>query len=458
MISSELHLTKFNIENLAGCIKRFLSVDYSNKSIMKLVNENVIPRIEVFLGQAKYFYFEDNYIESAWKEMVSLHYVNTSYKIKQYVARIHLFTADTIESDKYLGYFNIRPIDEFRILLSYIVPNWKVLLLPQNKKHAYVMAYEDEVHIHGITLNISTFRFFAQDSVVASCVHANILMISRYLNKVFGYKGIRLRDIDSGYSFLKTKCFPTKGLLSQQIIEIFNNNHIPVKLYYYSDEEDKSDFDGIIRTYVESGIPVILCIEEHAILLVGHLLDDNGNYEYLIFDDSAAIVEEIHKESQSFISDISWEQIRDKLTQWDFIVVPEHERVYMNYGHINELIINYMENWDFLRDFEIDGEAPQSYSTRIILVDNSYLKGFLLNNAYRINNKAYMKEYNDFLNNNSPHYIWYYEIVAKWKNDEMIAAILADPTYNIKTLNNIFFNNNPFFLKKPLGLLKELPE
>ena len=52
-------------------------------------NIMVLNRIRVILDKAKYFYIEPSYTETEWKDMISLHYVHTSYNFKNNVMRIH---------------------------------------------------------------------------------------------------------------------------------------------------------------------------------------------------------------------------------------------------------------------------------------------------------------------------------------------------------------------------------
>ncbi len=448
---------EYRFENVSIEICKFLHIAYEENQetkifVDKLINEFIIPKIEIFEKQAKFFIIETGYIETAWKDMVSLHYINTSYNICPSVARIHLFTEPKLSSDTYLGYFNLRPINEFKIIISYIFPNWDVLRF-KNKKDSYMMAYKEKVHIEGIELEISTFPFFAQDGVVASCVHADILMMSLYMHKKYAAKKIKLIEIESSYSYEKKKCYPTNGLEAPQIAEIFNNNKMPIRLFYYRDKIIKDNFQDIIKMYIESGIPVLIGLGSHVILLTGHTLDPQGNYEFIVYDDSGVIVNEL-AQTKGFVAAVKWQKLEDKLEDFDFIVACEHEKVYMSYIDIKEFI----EYQKKMAEEEDINNIKFENENRILLMDNSDVKNSLKQKKIFHFNKNFIDESDSIINKELPHYLWYCE--TKMNGTKVV--YFADPTCHFKSSNSrlintsVFINKNPFFLKHSLGLLTPL--
>ncbi len=440
----------FNLTNITKTICNYIGEESKQKFAETMVDTFIMSRIKIFAKMAKYFVPEEKYIETSWKNMVSLHYINTSYKIKNEVIRIHLFTEKKAESECYLGYFNIRPINELCMVLSYIVPNWDVLKMDVGKKDNYIMLYENYVHLKGNEFKIKTFPFFAQDGIVASCVHANIIMLTHYLNKTYEYKKIILSEIQSDYSIQKTKCYPAVGLVPDQITEIFNRNRIPIKIHYYN--KTSKNFEKIITTYIESGIPVIMGLLEHVVLIIGHTLNSKGVYNYIVYDDSGVIVSKINNGNISFVSEISWESIKKIFDEDDnelnFIAAPEHERVYMEYSSVAKYFEQHLENSDFFN--LISKILPKlELSKRILLVDNSKIKEFLRKNIIMLKDRKYLREYESFCNACLPHYVWYCEIII----DGMILIFLADPTYHPFSIEtNIFYNYLPFFSENRLSI------
>jgi len=452
-----MNFIKYEFENIATEICNFLNIKYDQNNeyknlIDQLIYKYVLSRLVIFDKQANFFIIEKDYIETTWKDMISLHYINTSYNAGPTVTRIHLFTDKKLRSEAYLGYFSLRPINEFKILISYIYPNWDVLRFT-NKTNSFVMLYREKVHIEGIELEISTFPFFAQDGVVASCVHADIIMLSHYMHKKFGSKRIKLIEIENSYTYEKKKCYPTNGLQAPQIAEIFNNNKTPIRLYFYHEKNIKENFEEILKMYIESGIPVIIGLGSHVLLIIGHTLDAQGNYEFIVYDDSGILVNELI-ETTCFVCAIPWEKLNKKLEDFDFLVAPEHEKVFMSYIDINDFFEIQKQKAAENKEENIEFAG----TNRILLIDNSDAKKYLKLREFFHFNPSFIEESSLIIKKNLPHYLWYCETRMNGVN----VAFYGDPTYHYKSTdtaflnNNIFLNKNPFFLKKQIGLLNRL--
>lgn len=419
-----------------------------------LIAENLFSRLKIFFIKAQYYVIEENYIENEWKEMVSLHYINTSYKTDKVVSRIHLFSESIADSAHYLGCFHVRSIDEIRMLLSFIYPNWD-LLRDQDDKNFYIMTYEHSIHINGLTFKINTFPFFAQDGIATRCVHADIIMMTKYLSNVNKYKEIRISEIVDDYSFTKIKCYPSLGLMPSQIVEIFNKSRIPIKLFNYRDDLIRSSFDNIIRSYIESGIPVMLAIKEHVVLIIGHTKNDCGQHQYIVYDDSAALTYKLLKGETSFVSAIPWKSIKNELERLDFFMVSDYDRVYMDYLIVSEYFERHIKDSGFYEiiDSIFHIHSALTVKRRIFMADNSKVKMFLKEQIVRNRDKLSYEEFTKFLNLSLPHYIWYCELSID-SDDNEIFVYLADPTYHNHTTKTIFYNYRPFFLKEKYSLLK----
>jgi len=77
--------------------------------------------------------------------MLSVHYINTSYEVKNTVIWVHVFLGKEISQQAFGSFFTLRKIDEPGIMLSYIYPNWSVLY--SNGSLLNVMTYKKKVHI-----------------------------------------------------------------------------------------------------------------------------------------------------------------------------------------------------------------------------------------------------------------------------------------------------------------------
>lgn len=148
--------------------------DLNKVKSIEQIKKYVLPKLKIFRGKnehkAIYFLEESEYIETEWKDMVSLHYVNTSYKLKNTVIRCHVFSKKQFDNKHYLGFFTLRPIDEIKVMVSFVYPNWNNICIDKNFD-TYIMTYNKKVHIRGKTFSIQTYPVFCQDSVVTSVLY-----------------------------------------------------------------------------------------------------------------------------------------------------------------------------------------------------------------------------------------------------------------------------------------------
>lgn len=135
-------MKSFNVTNLVKEIQKNVPVD--RKKLIKEVKDYIWPRLDFLRSHrsrthCRFYIFEDSYVETEWKDMISIHYINTSYRVKNTVMRVHVFNRNVFDEKYYLGCFTLRNIDETKIMLSYIYPNWKNLVWRNQKLH--IMTY-----------------------------------------------------------------------------------------------------------------------------------------------------------------------------------------------------------------------------------------------------------------------------------------------------------------------------
>ncbi len=72
------------------------------------IKADIIPVLEPLYELARFFLLEDSYTEREWKDMVSLHYINTSYQPRGSVLRVHFlkdeFFNETLNESSYFGF------------------------------------------------------------------------------------------------------------------------------------------------------------------------------------------------------------------------------------------------------------------------------------------------------------------------------------------------------------------
>lgn len=480
-----MELKKLNRENLIELIKNRIPEfkSYSEELIIESVDNDILSRLDMFLIEKNvYFHAEDNYVETEWKDMISLHYINTSYCCNPTVMRIHLLKVSKKSGNVYLGFFTIRIINELSILLSYIYPNLSAIQKWEYKKNRrekqYICTYQKIVHLEGKEFLISTFPMFIQDGTVASCAHATMLSLGHFLYKKYKFPAISLQDINKEYTYNRTKNFPTPGLGYQQVIEIFSKK----KILIISEETinwnkrtneikmDKEKFSIIrkrIDTSIESAFPVMILgrfkivneesnitIINHAILIIGHTFNEDNEKKYIIYDDSGALLEKIcgHK---NIIGELTWEEFEEHCAYANFLF-PQYEKVYLNSEDIKKQLANKLIKQqnryaveDILEEFE------KTYpNTRMILMDNVEIK-MLLHDCLEKNEliaQFSKTQIQEILSRNLPHYLWYCEIEYE---KGMYFVLLADPTFNKDSRADIFINKEAFYMDRQLCILTQ---
>lgn len=413
-------MEKFNLTNLSSKIKRGIGDKRNQKAVRYEVRNHILSRINILTQKAQYFIFEESYVETEWKDMISVHYINTSYHTNNIVMRVHLFSREEFSSEYYLGFFTLRTIDEISYMLSFIYPNWKNLKFLNN---TYVMTYNKKVHIAGKTLDMDTYPILVQDNMVISCAQAALLSMSKYLHNKYDYKCIRILDINQNYLYGAKKAFPAKGLDALQMLEILRNYNIGVD-YNVINKKDLPRYQQYIEYTIESALPVLFGvvfendgeIVRHVIQIIGHQ-NVGKNKKYVILDDSGCLLNALNG-TRDFVAVISLEEIFSIMQgESNFIIYPIFDRVYTLYDDIKVNIQNFME----YKDFEEVFETIKNEDARCFLADNTRIKEHIAKAGITYDKSM-------------PHYMWCYEM--KLEGDFFICFIM-NPTYHAKTTKMI---------------------
>lgn len=406
-----------------------------------LYKEYILSKVNLLIEQCTYILIEKEYTESIWKEIYSLHYAHTSYSSSNKVMRIHFFTnnitsfkesaKNNVLEKSYLGYITLRPVPDFNLMLSFVVPNWNVLTYSGND---YLMTCKQTVHITSYAITINTFPFYSQDTVVTTCAQADIIMFATYTNKKYNHKLIKVSDIQD---YMKYSPLPSKGLTAREMLEIFRSNGSPAD-YHLKKKIKKRGIDGvsyynalnhitnILDSYIESGLPVIVYNAKHVILIIGHTSEYPK--KYIVYDDSGVFLQNVIDEN-SFIGTVSNKDLFPNNNETTYLICATHSRVYLTAaeydGFVNE----------FIKLIEIPFDSIKT--KRNIIVDNSDIKSHLQNILSRNTNldNQVKEEIKNLITNDLPHYLWYTELHLI---DNRMIVLIGDTTYPVNTHLNIF--------------------
>lgn len=408
--------------------------------------------------EATHLYIEEQYNEDAWKDMVSLYYVHTFPHISTRTMRVHLFrwkndyiniSSDGSDIDEayhyvdesvetgYLGYFNLRPVNNPTSILSYVMPNYRTLhVSSEDKKELEMLTYNRPVHICGVTLRTSVFPFFSGESIVAVCAHCSLIMLSRFIYRKMGFSEIKLKDI---CAVDRQGIYPSYGLSLKNILEIFINNNVFFRAYTGMETIRNEAENGvyslpalreIVFSFLDSQIPVLLAFNSHVVLLCGVTTNHPNEERYVaIYDDSGAFISKVAAQDEEYppyMATITWGQLCDaglNESKSDMhVIAPMYPRVSLDYPTLEVLL----RSDSVLSDSKL---SALSDNHRAFLLDCNQTKAVLLQIANtisidveRIKHPASDRDQNvnlhnalllaiieHFLHTDTLHYYWWVE-------------------------------------------------
>lgn len=320
----------FNVDN-------FLKENFEDKMNERgwEVLRETLHRIKAQLG-VQFVLVEDDYIDSDYQSEFSAYYSRSFRRYKQRCQRLHFFSDapsdvkdfDTYAALVYFGFIVLRPTDLHPIGRTIISP-----LLSDTHREFVTCITETHAHLLGRRFSVSAMPFIQQDTQVGSCAHACLWMLARYMSEKFGYRKFYPAEINA---LAKAKIplgrnYPAeRGLTVDQMLDALNGMGFAAILYEresiaeealtpaldkcldkFAEEAaltpnldkclDKNErkqsakLADIAYRYIESGLPVIIATENHAMIGVGHSYDPNIKArsalrripEFIIHDDAS---------------------------------------------------------------------------------------------------------------------------------------------------------------------------
>ncbi len=399
----------------------------------------LLSRISLITKQAHFFFIEESYTEHTWKELHALHYANTSYTNNNQVRRVHFWNNEcnldlamsgSYENiaTSYLGYVTLRPVPDYHLMLSSIIPNWMALKYSED---AWIMTYDRNVHVFGFDIPIKTTPFYFQDTVFMRCVHADMLMFSMFCHHAYKFPRLSVSDmIEDG----KYHQIPHEGLEYTDILNIFAKHKIPVDFYYQSDQtldptEKQRNYVATLNSYLESGLPAIIYNDQHVVLAIGHTSGSNSERKFIIYDDSGFFLNRAVGEN-NFVGAVTADYLFPKEGD-TYMIAATYERIYLKSQGYFQFLDKYLSSLESSSD---DNFPSSFFDCRNIIVDNTTVKSFLREHCIEMEDEDTRKRLNEFLTSNQPHYLWFSEYTGKkgrW-------VLLADPTLPPNTWESIF--------------------
>jgi hypothetical protein len=218
-------------------------------------------------------YYRDTYYNFFSKKHVS--HQRDSIRVSFFYNSIHL--DDFVDEEKvreirnaFLGFITIRPTLSRIIGFSFVSP--KIL-----KEKSFVTCLcNEKVSISGVETSVYGFPFCSQDAESISCAESALLILTDYFsNKFPDYQRLLPSQINDILKSLSTeRQLPSMGLTDQYIAFVLKESGFGTKIYTKKSFNDENSYKRLLSIYIESGIPVVLILENkdgdyHAVVAMG---------------------------------------------------------------------------------------------------------------------------------------------------------------------------------------------
>jgi hypothetical protein len=239
---------------------------------------SLLPHLNNLIDKV-YFLVEYPYVDKVYRDSFYHYYSSKLYSYKRDCIRISIFNSPFLKNDfrtesgkeklkqSYLGFFVIRPLTPSflgRSAISPLAVKGSELLICKTKIGAA---------INSVKLTVNAFPHSSQDEETISCAETTLWAIMEYFgNKYPEYFPILPSKIHNVLAErTPQRQVPSMGLSPSDISYALKEFRFGPRIY--SEVEFDQQFLSLLAIYVESGIPVIVLVENnnvaHAIICVG---------------------------------------------------------------------------------------------------------------------------------------------------------------------------------------------
>lgn len=297
MLEDNFFLISIKERHLKEILAQIIGEDFgfSEEYAKHLVEQRVMPHLVRLKDEAK-LVIERNYVDKVYRDSYYTYYASkrTCYgrdtiKVSFFCDAENLISSLDLFKDEqqvpylkgmYRGFIVLRPTPPYIVGRSAIAPN-----LLKNISFNTCLASISSTAM-GIKFNVQAFPFASQDTETISCAETMIWALMEYYGTKYPEYSPTLpsRILQVLKQNSIERQLPSSGLPVERMSYLLKEFGFGPKLY--SREVFENDFESLLSCYVESGIPVIVALDNekakkkksgeqlkfigHAVLCTGH--------------------------------------------------------------------------------------------------------------------------------------------------------------------------------------------
>jgi hypothetical protein len=302
---------------------------------------------------------------------------------------------------------------------------------------AFASLCRETVSILGTELTVNGFPFISQDADVTVCAQSAVWMLLRYFSNRYRLYPetypFQVANLTKDYSI--GRIYPSGGLYVWQMSESLRQLGFAPVIYTRSAFEN---FEHLLYTYIESGLPVLAGLKDHVVVAFGHRSDfskaivhtepvftSEFNDALVVNDDNCVPFQLLHRDSTNLggphLSRHVFEDIVD-------FVVPLPEKVFMPAEGFQTVVMAILQKD---KELSVSALSPALHQKQLVL------------RLFLTSGKSYKKHLAErgmghptveemYRNIPLPHFIWVCEISDRdaFARHDVRGEIIWDATRN----------------------------
>ncbi len=221
---------------------------------------------------------EKDYIDSSYRDVYYNYYSKKLTSFERNCKRLVLF-GGLLDSEDLYGKGSERTLSDSLIGTIVVKPPnvpgiGKILLNPNRLddiKGSYIRTTDFEIELAGHILKVNAYPFMGQDAESITCAEVSIWTVLQYYGTRYPeYRTVLPSEILQVVNdIIPERNLPSKGMTKAQKSTVIKHFGFYPRMITI-DKDNMLDGKRLIHYYVESGIPVLLSLNQHSVVCIGH--------------------------------------------------------------------------------------------------------------------------------------------------------------------------------------------